>query len=203
MNFTEVALKNPGVLKFTLPPDLLNDLQTNISTLESFSENQKKMFQANSVLVGQIAHEYFLKCPENLKKFVLDSVRLYTDYYDFKRNANFVLDKFWVNFQSKYEYNPIHNHVSDFSFVIWTKIPYDINEEDLLTNTKKAQSKLNGRFQLLYETHFNGINTMTVDLDKTFEGIMLLFPSTAHHAVYPYYTTDEIRVSVAGNIKII
>ena len=31
---------------------------------------------------------------------------------------------------------------------------------------------------------------------------MLLFPSSLHHMVYPFYNSDEERVTISGNISL-
>jgi len=35
----------------------------------------------------------------------------------------------WVNFQKKYEFNPFHMHDGLYSFVLWHKVPYKIDDE--------------------------------------------------------------------------
>ena len=47
-----------------------------------------------------------------------------------------------------------------------------------------------------------GRGTAVYPLDKKFEGTMLFFPSWLQHQVYPFYTSDEKRVSLSGNIII-
>jgi len=37
-------------------------------------------------------------------------------------------------------------------------------------------------------------------VDKSWNGVILMFPSTTKHAVYPYYTTDKERITISGNI---
>ena len=41
-----------------------------------------------------------------------------------------------------------------------------------------------------------------LDVDKTFEGKMLLFNAKQMHTVFPFYTSDAYRITVSGNIKI-
>jgi hypothetical protein len=43
---------------------------------------------------------------------------------------------------------------------------------------------------------------MVVPVDKTFEGKMLFFPATLSHSVNPFYTSDDYRISIAGNIGV-
>ena len=57
-----------------------------------------------------------------------------------------------------------------------------------------------GCFQFNYQNILGDCQTWQYELDKTWEGHMLLFPSKLQHAVYPFYTSDEDRITVAGNI---
>jgi hypothetical protein len=37
-------------------------------------------------------------------------------------------------------------------------------------------------------------------VDKEWEGKIALFPAKLNHLVYPFYTSDEPRISISGNI---
>ena len=66
---------------------------------------------------------------------------------DNKRNLpDISLEELWVNFQKKHEYNPPHFHSGLFSFVIFMKIPFSIEDEKKLNNVKDARTSLNGNF---------------------------------------------------------
>ena len=41
----------------------------------------------------------------------------------------------------------------------------------------------------------------SIPVDKSFEGKMIMFPASQYHAVYPFYTSDEERITVSGNLK--
>jgi hypothetical protein len=43
---------------------------------------------------------------------------------------------------------------------------------------------------------------MQLPVDKTFEGKIAFFPSKLSHCVYPFYSSDGIRISISGNIKL-
>tara|TARA_Y200000002_G_scaffold207149_1_gene170921 strand:+ start:755 stop:1342 length:588 start_codon:yes stop_codon:yes gene_type:complete len=107
----------------------------------------------------------------------------------------------WVNFQKKYDFNPIHAHTGAISFIIWMKIPYKYEDE---ANTPQAKGMTerhrSGCFQLLYTTMLGRITTHTYYLDTSYEGTIILFPSQFSHVVYPFYTSDEDRISISGNI---
>ena len=38
------------------------------------------------------------------------------------------------------------------------------------------------------------------DVDKSFEGKGFMFRSSQAHTVYPFYTSDDYRISISGNI---
>ena len=105
----------------------------------------------------------------------------------------------WVNFQEKYEYNPVHNHTGLLSFVLWLKIPYNRKDEDSVPFVPEHTASSNGNFELLYQDTLGAIKTVKLPMDSTFEYSMVLFPAQMCHCVYPFYTSDEYRISVAGN----
>ncbi|KZR65064.1 putative 2OG-Fe(II) oxygenase [Prochlorococcus sp. MIT 1306] len=109
------------------------------------------------------------------------------------------LKDFWVNFQKRYEFNPIHSHNGLFSFVIWVQIPYDLKEEQSLPFTSNANEKVASSFGFVDSTG----NTCVIPVDKTYEGVMCLFPATLKHMVYPFYTSEDVRISVSGNVTIV
>ena len=118
-------------------------------------------------------------------------------------NTEFKLQEFWVNYQNKHEFNPIHNHGGVYSFVIWLKIPYDYEDQCKLPQfkgTKKSDLKP-GCFQFHYHNILGNNVSRTYFLNKEeHEGKMLFFPASLPHEVYPFYDTDEQRVSMSGNI---
>jgi len=151
----------------------------------------------SSKLAGALLHqsslpEWNLECPE-FEQYILSlSCHIWNDVnntcpWDFKRTFDPVsflkLQNLWVNYQQKGEYNPLHVHSGIISFVVFIDIPYG-EEERLKHNT-------NGGFQL---------EAKILPVDKSWNGVILMFPSTAKHAVYPYYTTDKERITISGNI---
>ena len=50
--------------------------------------------------------------------------------------------------------------------------------------------------------HFGKITDFSLSVDKSFENKMIIFPAELHHLVYPFYTSDDYRITVSGNIKL-
>ncbi len=114
----------------------------------------------------------------------------------------FCLDSFWVNYQKKHEFNPLHNHGGVYSFVIWMKIPFDIEDQINLPNSKGTNMPVNSMFEFHYLDIFGRFRMKRYGLSGKDEGRILFFPSRLHHQVYPFYNCDEDRISISGNIKL-
>ena len=107
----------------------------------------------------------------------------------------------WLNFQKKYEYNPIHYHNNDLSFVIWVQIPYDLEKELECPNSKNSNIPLNSIFSFFYTDIFGKIKTAQIHVDKSYEGTVVVFSPDLQHMVYPFFTSDQYRISISGNVK--
>ena len=114
--------------------------------------------------------------------------------------APFTLSSFWVNFMKQHEFNPIHRHTGLFSFNIFMKIPYDWKEQHELPHVKASNSPSAGNFEFLYVDIMGNISTYIYKLDPTCEGLILFFPATIQHLVYPFYNCEEERLTISGNV---
>ncbi len=113
------------------------------------------------------------------------------------------LSSCWVNFQKKYEFNPLHNHTGFASFIIFLNIPYDLEEENKVFPPASFDHG-NPNSKLVFAGHSpvnGGIEVMAIPVDKSFEGKMLMFDAKHFHMVYPFYTSDKERVTISGNFQ--
>ena len=176
--------------------------------------NKKKGESHKEHLIGNISSSYVLE-DENDYFFlnVLDPLaRQYHDkagnqhpmrqYQRELTNYRLGLDSFWVNFQKKNEFNPYHDHGGVYSFVIWLRIPYEHAEQNSLPFLEgvKEEDRKAGMFEFQYYDIFGRTTHHGYRLGKDVEGVMLFFPAMFKHTVYPFYNTDETRVSVSGNL---
>jgi hypothetical protein len=201
-------LETYGVLYHLYDESELSFLRKEVKSIQ---DNFSCASPANQELIGHIDHEYFLSdsCKKQLSDTVLPLVQSYLEKYPkflnrgfLTEDAQIVLHHAWVNFQKKYEYNPVHNHGGIFSFVIWLKIPYTREDEDSISFTKKLHKDAltaNGKFEFFYSNTLGELHSHRLPIDPSYENGILLFPSTTHHCVYPFYTSDEYRISVSGN----
>ena len=115
----------------------------------------------------------------------------------------YCLNTFWANFQHQHEFNPVHKHTGClFSFVIWLQIPTDWREQHNLPMFQSAREKSVSNFEFVYTDILGKIKTFPFYLDKTCNGKMLFFPSEFPHVVYPFYNSNEERISISGNIAL-
>ena len=57
-----------------------------------------------------------------------------------------------------------------------------------------------GNFEFEYLDTLGSIVNYAFKLSPKLEGTMLFFPAKLRHCVYPFYDTDEVRISIAGNL---
>jgi hypothetical protein len=206
MSFIYKEFPNTGFMEVTLSEDELLPIKNEIQEIQS---NFNKAWNVNHTLAGNIAKEYQLvKCKDhinhNLFKYFIDydnATGCITKSNILTNAAPMVVDNPWVNFQSKHEFNPPHNHSGVLSFVIWIQIPYNIKDEMNVVNCVKSKSPLAGYFSFHYINTIGELSHYHIPADNTMEGKMIIFPSRLTHSVSPFYTSDQYRISVSGNVK--
>jgi len=203
-DYDSTWISSPGYLTCKLPEIVRNELSETLDNLQS----GKDSFCMS--LAGHNEKECRLPITPHLK-YLAESLskeygkvfgkNLFNVFDSGDQDYDFNLSRVWVNYSKKYDFNPIHNHTGVFSFVIWVKIPYDLDDElgvyfDRVNDSGNATSL----FQFTTIEPFGSLNNEKVLVDKSYEWTMMLFPSAMMHQVYPFYTSDQFRVSVSGNI---
>ena len=115
--------------------------------------------------------------------------------------TGFCIRNFWVNYQKKYEFNPLHNHTGVFSFVVWLQIPFEVEDQKLLVS--KSNSPCASTFQFVYTDILGQIRNFEVSLGSANEGEICLFPHSLCHQVYPFFNCKKDRISLSGNIHFV
>ena len=114
----------------------------------------------------------------------------------------YYMNTWWVNYQKKNEFNPVHNHTGVYSFVIWMKIPTDYEEQKKNSIALTSNSFTISNFELYYSNIFGEPTSHIYRMKPAVEGTMLFFPSKMRHSVYPFYNCDDERISVSGNVML-
>jgi len=197
--FNHISLKNPGVTTGVLPNNIYSALFNEVNEIKS---NFNAHENWNYGLAGNIEKQYQLqKSISILEPYVNQMCKSYAQNWNFNSKENdYKLTSLWVNYQKKYEFNPIHHHTQTFSFVIWLNIPYKIENEMNSPMVRETNAKAVSAFQFVYANIFGNLSVETLYVDHDWSGRILLFPSELSHCVYPFYTSDDYRISVSGNL---
>jgi len=175
-----------------LPPDIYRSLLK-----YTRKRRHDEVWNMNTRLAGALDQqsslpEWKYECP-GLEEYLLDRVNGIWDWvyttcpWEFDKTKDITqfikLHNLWVNYQKPNQYNPMHVHSGVVSFVIFVDIPYGPEERENFYS--------DGSFQLEKEV---------LPVDNSWNGTIIMFPSTTNHGVYPFRSTDQERTTVSGNI---
>jgi hypothetical protein len=203
---TETKAADISLVEFYQPPIYWIRLYENHHLLEDAMKifNSDKKVDQNHRLAGHLVHEY--AGSQNMCNYftaIFDQTygKRLNDKYG-KDTWNSKMMRCWVNYQQKYEFNPVHDHTGDYSFVYWVKIPYELEDEYNHPSSAKVEDKCSSNFAFIYTNIIGAVSNLLVPLTKEHEGCMVIFPSCLKHVVYPFYTSDDYRISISGNILV-
>jgi hypothetical protein len=216
-------LPNVGVLVDQLNPFLFQRIKKEVEGFrQDFNSKGKDPAEAKDMLrffhkkkAGySIDYTFSPALAEDINKEVLKLVNFYESKYNyFNKMFNFTtdttgcdmnmdLERLWLNFQRAGEFMPLHNHTGIYSFVIWAYIPYNIkDEQENLANIDLIKNR-SAQFEFIYPDVLGKQSIFSLPVDKAWEGRICIFPADLHHQVHPFYTSDDVRISVAGNYRV-
>ena len=193
MNISVTSFANMGYLELDVPEKLFTLLKKECDTVLVENETFKlgltdasapsHIYVENVDVLQELKNHIFFLTDVYKKQFMVDpsNTRTITKFLPFS------FDKPWINYQKKFDFVPNHVHEGVFSYTIWMNIPF------------KNEGKFAGNFAFAY----NSIEGLTrTEIIEPTAGKMILFPSKIYHQVYPFYTSDEYRISISGNVSL-
>ena len=202
--FEHSHLPNVGLTNGTIPPNIYQALNQEIVDIHT---NDKDIVRMNQSLAGQITKEYAItRSRQLLDPYLEEMGRAYQKNWDYypKENPNnnkLKVESVWVNMQKKLEVNPLHNHDGTLSFVAWLYVPFKLEDERNMPNCKNSRTvQLASTFQFVYTTALGTIANAPMFVESGWEARIVMFPSKLLHMVYPFQTSDDYRISIAGNL---
>jgi len=210
-----------NVQRYTFGPPLIKveldkDFVARSYELAKVTNEQK----ANNFLVGDIKEEFYfrLEHAEEIMNGIYPDIHNFIEWWHSELTKNplneentlpkykLELQSLWCNLQKAGEYNPVHNHSGDISFVFYPHIPDELQHEETEINSF-IPGAINFHFgdkQSNSLVHDLAIDLTPIDchlhLPKT--GELFIFPSWLKHSVFAFKTPDIIRWSIAGNVFI-
>jgi hypothetical protein len=188
-------LPNQNFILVNAPEQVMSEIKEQVNGILS---GTKPAMLFNKRLAGQIKGEFGLEFSDASKQLIefLGAEYIKKNKMVIEQPVKF--QEAWMNLQVKHEYNPLHDHSGVLSWVIWVNIPYDLEEE--LKTFPDAKNQDASMFSFVYTNVLGEISTFNLRIDKSWEGRMVIFPAKMKHMVAPFYTSDGIRISVAGNL---
>jgi len=211
MMFEHSHFPNVGLTNGKIPPEIYQTLNREIVDIHTASEtgtlDKNGIVQMNQSLAGQIIKEYEItKSRQLLDPYLEEMGRAYQKEWNYypKENPNnnkLTVESVWVNMQKKLEVNPLHNHDGTLSFVAWLHVPFKLEDEKSMENCKNSRTvELTSTFQFVYTTALGNIANCPLFVESGWEAKIVMFPAKLLHMVYPFQTSDDYRISIAGNL---
>jgi hypothetical protein len=182
---------NFGVIQKQLPPDLFVRLKDECLTA---SENTHEVLISGLSEKGVPKHFYLKENKIQLQDYSVMMAGEYFDEYkyafsyklktDGKQQDGFISGNPWINYQKKTEYIPNHDHTGFFAYTIWINIPESTS------------------FEFVYSIITGETFRERINVTKEMEGTIMMFPSKLIHCVYPFFNSDETRISISGNLHL-
>lgn len=118
---------------------------------------------------------------------------------DLLGQATLVFKDCWANFVGPGQSTPIHYHGGIVSWCLWVVVPYTRSEELAARPWIPDANNLAGDFCFHWADGQGRIQTRPMGVYSSPHAQLCLWPASLAHSVDPFYSTDRIRVSVAGN----
>jgi hypothetical protein len=180
-----------------------------------FQTIKETVLQEQKINPESFKHVTYSKFP----RFVKTSINIYFNHFigscyenwcdQNNVNKSYDLSNIWTNYLYKGDFIPNHFHhpassrtdPGSAAFILWVNIPYTIEEERKYSECENETiSPRNGSVDFIYSQLDGKTCIKTLFVDKSLEGTLLIFPANIIHCVYPFYTSDDPRISISGNI---
>lgn len=182
----------PTVLKSVIDDDiyelLLEAVEISIKNKASPSQYLAGEFNAGSNKDLSFAtKEKFNKFLNWIKDKAADYGREINERHLTNMAGQLTLPILWVNYQKAGDFNPIHTHSGLLSFIMYIKIPEYKNEQ-------LYAGDINWRYGEQLPLVKNTLNIHPKERE------LYMFPAWLDHYVWPFVNSNDVRISVAGNL---
>ena len=187
----------PYVMKTKMPDYIIKKLKT---------EGRKTKENYNYKLAGHLDNQYMY--PANIQKWFYEEIQPIVQAY---RNGHckfhgieeltveLSADDLWVNYMKAGDFNPIHTHGGDYSFVLFLDVPKQLKkEQEEFEGTSAKPGSL--MFEYTQQARPRYATSGTTIVPET--GDFFMFPAMLQHWVCPF-KSKVTRISVSGNLRIV
>jgi len=186
----------PFVMKTKLPDYIIKKLKT---------EGKKAKESYNHALAGHLKNQFLY--PQQVQEWFYTEIHPIIQAYRNghckfhgieELNVDLQADDLWVNFMEPGDFNPVHTHGGDYSFVVFVDVPKELKKEQReFEGTSGKPGAL--MFEYTQQARPRWATTGTTVLPET--GDMFMFPALLQHWVAPF-KSNVTRISVSGNLRV-
>jgi len=186
----------PYVMKTKVPDYIIKKLKT---------EGKKAKTSYNHSLAGHLDNQFLY--PPKVQQWFYSEIHPIIQAY---RNGHckyhgiedltveLQADDLWVNYMQPGDFNPVHTHSGDYSFVLFLDVPKQLKKEQ--ENYKGTSAKPGSlMFEFTQQAKPRWATTGTAIKPQT--GDFFMFPALLQHWVCPF-KSKVTRISVSGNLTI-
>ena len=187
----------PYTMRTKVPDYIIKKLKT---------EGKKAKESYNHALAGHLDNQYLY--PVNVQNWFYKEIhpilKTYRDgHCKFHGIENLPVelsfDDLWVNYMKAGDFNPIHTHGGDYSFVLFLDVPKQLKkEQENFKGTSARPGEL--LFEYTQQAKPRWATTGTAVTPET--GDFFMFPALLQHWVAPF-KSKVTRISVSGNLRIV
>jgi len=187
----------PYVMRTKLPNYIIKKLKI---------EGTKAKVSYNKSLAGHLDNQFLY--PKNVQQWFYNEIHPiiqayrngHCKYHGIEElNVELRADDLWVNYMQPGDFNPVHTHGADYSFVLFLDVPKQLKkEQDKFEGTSGKPGSL--MFEYTQQARPRWATTGKVILPET--GDMIVFPALLQHWVCPF-KSKVTRISVSGNLRIL
>ena len=187
----------PYVMRTKLPNYIIKKLKI---------EGTKAKVSYNKSLAGHLDNQFLY--PENVQQWFYNEIHPIIQAYRNghckfhgieELNVELRADDLWVNYMQPGDFNPVHTHGGDYSFVLFLEVPKQLKKEQ---EKFEGTSVKPGALMFEYTQQAKPRWATTGSTIKPETGDMFIFPALLQHWVCPF-KSKVTRISVSGNLRIL
>jgi len=193
-----VALTNMNLLRARVPKDLLIKMLAEVEQIEKDVDSAEETMSGLSSPGVPKHYRFTTDTEKDLKEYILACTVRYRETCQYlatfdapKIPPQYYCERPWINFQKAGEFIPNHMHGGVLSYTIWLRIPDCVDE---------TKDRFSGQLEFTYTDILGRTQGATMGVNKHSIGETMMFPSLLRHCVYPFFGSDETRISVSGNV---
>ena len=189
----------PFVLETKLPDYIIKRLLKDGNKLKKEDSQNKKLagHLNNQFLYSVETQNWFYEQINPILNAYRDGHCKYHGIDDL--SVELAFDDLWVNYMKPGDFNPIHTHGGDYSFVLFLDVPKKLMKEQ---EEFEGTSAKPGMLMFEYTQQAKPRWATTGSAIKPQTGDFFMFPALLQHWVCPF-KSKVTRISVSGNMRIL